>query len=205
MVVLKCPAALLLLVVQAASAAVTLTLNGAAAKVGNYSMSTVNSVVFDNGNVRFTFGPGSGTILLTSALVAGVEIAHNLTGESFYIDAAGNGALVCTTVEVRRVSPDLVEAVFHDTTSRPLQHSHHLIMTSTTDGLYGYDVMTAVADTGISEVRFNVRWDRCTLNHGYNYERGHDSQQPTYAYLYTQDKIQDETWRVDGVNNPSLP
>lgn len=42
------------------------------------------------------------------------------------------------------------------------------------------------------------------LNHAYSFERGL-GQQPTYAYLYTQFKVQDETWRIDGKNNASLP
>ena len=29
--------------------------------------------------------------------------------------------------------------------------------------------------------------------------------QPTYAYLFNQQKLGDETWRVDGINNASLP
>lgn len=143
-------------------------------------------------------------MLLSSAIVSGIEIGHNLTGSSFYVDAAGNGDLQADTIEIRRVSSSLVEAVWHDTHSTPLQHSHHLIMTEGVHGLYGYDVMHAVRDTSISEVRMNVRWDRCILNNAFNYERGHDSKQPTYAYLYTQYKVQDETWRVDGVNNPTL-
>ena len=46
---------------------------------------------------------------------------------------------------------------------------------------------------------------RCTFNHAFNGERGADHQLPTGAYLATQEGVQDSTWRVDGVNNPSLP
>jgi rhamnogalacturonan endolyase len=56
----------------------------------------------------------------------------------------------------------------------------------------------------INEVRMNTRWDRAIFDHAYNWERG-GGQQPTYAYLATQQQVQDETWRVDGVNNPNLP
>lgn len=72
-------------------------------------------------------------------------------------------------------------------------------------GLYGYDIMTAVAAYGLNEVRMNSRWNRCLFNRAFNWERGHDQQQPTYAYLFTQDKLGDETWRVDGKPNASLP
>jgi rhamnogalacturonan endolyase len=50
----------------------------------------------------------------------------------------------------------------------------------------------------------NTRWDRSVLDHSYNWERG-AGQQPTYAYLATQTSVQDETWKVDGINNPNLP
>ena len=50
----------------------------------------------------------------------------------------------------------------------------------------------------------NARWDRSILDHAFNWERG-SGQQPTYAYLATQTSVQDETWRIDGVNNPALP
>jgi rhamnogalacturonan endolyase len=50
----------------------------------------------------------------------------------------------------------------------------------------------------------NTRWDRSILDHAYNWERG-AGQQPTYAYLARQQSVQDETWRVDGVNQPDLP
>ena len=64
--------------------------------------------------------------------------------------------------------------------------------------------MTAVVDTSINEVRMNTRWDRSIFDHAYNWERG-AGQQPTYAYLATQTPVQDETWQVDGINNPNLP
>jgi rhamnogalacturonan endolyase len=93
-----------------------------------------------------------------------------------------------------------------DTTSAPLRHEHHLIMRRGRRGLFGYDVLTNVADTvtTINEIRMNARWDRSILDHAFNWERG-AGQQPTYAYLLTQQQVQDETWLVDGANNPDLP
>ncbi len=205
---------------------VRVLVNGAPARVGSYAFpADVDTLVLDNGLVRFTFGRddaagGSVTgwsdvsITAKSVVVDGVELAHNLNGvdprdpdrqHSFYVDAGGGKTrLVCSQVKVARVSRDLVDVAFIDTTSTPLQHEHHLIMRSGKRGLYGYDILTAVAPTSISEVRMNTRWDRSIFDHCYNVEHG-SGQQPTYAYLATQTNIQDETWRVDGVNNPALP
>jgi rhamnogalacturonan endolyase len=206
--------------------AVRLLLNGDPAEVGTYSFPTeVDEVVLDNGLVRFTFGRDDAvggivtgwsdvSVSATSVIVDGTELAHNLNGveprdpdrqHSFYVDAAGGKSrLVCSQVKVLRVSPDLVEVAFADTTGNPLRHEHHLIMRSGRRGLYGYDILSATADTSISEVRMNTRWDRSIFDHCFNWERG-AGRQPTYQYLSTQVKLQDETWRVDGVDNPALP
>jgi hypothetical protein len=40
------------------------------------------------------------------------------------------GHLVCSTVWIIRVGTNLVEAAWIDDTSNPLQHEHHIIMTS---------------------------------------------------------------------------
>ncbi|WP_377267109.1 polysaccharide lyase family protein [Peterkaempfera sp. SMS 1(5)a] len=205
---------------------VTLTLNGRPAKVGSYAFpGDVDTVVLDNGLVRFTFGRddaagGSVTgwsdvsITATSVVVDGTELAHDLNGveprdpdrqHSFYIDAAGGKSrLVCSEIRVLRVGHGLAEIAFVDTTSNPLQHEHHLVMRSGRRGLYGYNILTATAATSINEVRMNTRWNRAVFDHCYNWERG-KGQQPTYAYLATQTSVQDETWQVDGVNNPALP
>ncbi|MHA7986387.1 polysaccharide lyase family protein [Rathayibacter sp. CAU 1779] len=205
---------------------VTVTIAGRPAMVGDYVFpDQVPSLVLDNGLVTFTFGRDDAeggvvtgwtdtSITATSVVVDGTELAHNLNGvdprdpdrqHSFYIDAGGGKTrLVCTQVRVLRVSRDLVEVAFLDTTSTPLQHEHHLIMRRGKRGLYGYDILTASAATSINEVRMNARWDRSILDNAYNWERG-GGKQPTYAYLATQEQVQDETWRVDGVNNPNLP
>lgn len=51
----------------------------------------------------------------------------------------------------------------------------------------------------------NVRFNRCIFNQAYSFERPAVDKQPTYAYLFKQQKVSDETWRVDGVNDPTLP
>lgn len=203
---------------------VKVLIGGAPAKVGSYAFpAEVPELVLDNGLVRAAFGPDNVgvptgwtdvSITATSIIVAGQELAHNLNGvdprdpdrqHSFYVDASGGKTrLVCSRVDVLRAEPGLVEVAFVDTTSTPLRHEHHLVIRSGHRGIYGYNIMTAVADTSINEVRMNTRWDRSLLDHAYNWERG-AGQQPTYAYLATQQSLQDETWKVDGANNPSLP
>ena len=64
-------------------------------------------------------------------------------------------------------------------------------------------MLTAVAPAGITEVRHVTRWNRCKLNHIFNVARG-IAIHPTGEYLGTVEGVQDSTWRVDGVNNPSL-
>lgn len=205
---------------------VALLLDGEPAEVGTYAFPTqVAEVVLDNGLVRFTFGRDDAqggivtgwtdvSITATSVVVNGTELAHNLNGvdprdpdrqHSFYVDAAGGKSrLVCTEIRVVRVGRDLVEVAFADVTSDPLRHEHHLIMRAGRRGLYGYNILTATGDNSIGEVRMNTRWDRAVFDHAFNWERG-KGQQPTYAYLATQQNLSDETWQVDGVNNPDLP
>jgi rhamnogalacturonan endolyase len=205
---------------------VQLLLDGVPAAVGTYAFLTeVSTVVLDNGLIRFTFGRDDAaanvltgwtdvSITAQSVIVNGQELAHNLNGvdprdpdraHSFYVDAGGGKTrLVCSQIKVLRVEHDLVEVAFVDTTSTQLRHEHHLIMRAGKRGLYAYNILTAVTSTSISEVRMNTRWDRAIFDHSYNWERG-KGQQPTYAYLATQTNVQDETWIVDGVNNPALP
>ncbi|GHJ41551.1 polysaccharide lyase family protein [Streptomyces sp. TS71-3] len=205
---------------------VRVLLDGKPAEVGTYSFpAQVGEVVLDNGLARFAFGRDDAqggvvtgwndvSITATSVVVNGTELARNLNGveprdpdrqHSFYVDAAGGKSrLVCTEIRVVRLAHDLAEVVFADVTSDPLRHEHHLIMRAGVRGLYGYNILTATAATSISEVRMNTRWDRAVFDHAFNWERG-KGQQPTYAYLATQKSIQDETWEVDGVNNPDLP
>ncbi len=205
---------------------VRVLINGAPAAPGTYAFpAQVDALVLDNGLIRFTFtrddaaggivtGWSEVSITASSVVVDGVELAHNLNGveprdpdrqHSFYIDAGGGRTrLVCTEVRVLRVSADLVEVAFADTASPQLRHEHHLVMRRGRRGLYGYDILTAVVAQSINEVRMNARWDRSILDHAFNWERG-SGQQPTYAYLATQTSVQDETWRIDGVNNPALP
>jgi rhamnogalacturonan endolyase len=211
---------------QSAAGDVQFLVDGAPARTGTFTfLEDAHTVVLDNGLVRFTFGRDDGaanlltgwpdvSITAQSVVVNGTELAHNLSGvdprdpdreHSFYVDASGGKTrLICSQIKVLRVGPELAEVAFVDNTSTPLQHEHHLIMRRGKPGLYGYNILTAAAATSINEVRMNTRWDRNIFDHVYNWERG-AGQQPTYAYLETQQQVQDETWRIDGANNPDLP
>ena len=138
----------------------TLTVNGAPATLGTFAFpAQAMDVVFDNGLIKLTFGVVTNTqynyvtISATSVVVNDADIAHNITGEStdpeanesFYVDEGGGKgtALRCTSIKILRLSSTLVEAAWVDDRSTPLQHEHHLIMTSTMRGLYGYNILYA--------------------------------------------------------------
>lgn len=202
-----------------------LLLDGAPAVTGDYEFNNngiYRTLSFDNGLIRWDFGPvqnllyGYTTISATDVIVNGVKLANAVNGsatdgerlESMYVDwAAGKGtnALICDTVKIVRIEDGLAEVAFVDSTNPSIRTEHHLIMTADTAGLFGYVVMETVVAQGLSEVRTISRWDRCLFRHAYNFERGWDQEQPTYAYLFTQDKLGDETWMVDGKPNPDLP
>ncbi|WP_213805034.1 polysaccharide lyase family protein [Granulicella sp. dw_53] len=199
---------------------VQVLLDGAPAAVGTYSFpfpSGSSGLVLDNGLVRFTFNgknATSKTMLALSIVANGQELAPLDGQNSFYVDASGGTpSLSCSQVKILRNSADLVEVAFVDTTTATLRPEHHLIMRRGKRGLYGYVIETAASAFSISELRVVTRWNRTLLDHVFNWERGSpdapgtalNGQQPTYAYLATQTNIQDETWRVDGINNPALP
>ncbi|HEX2856361.1 MAG TPA: polysaccharide lyase family protein [Propionibacteriaceae bacterium] len=202
----------------ARSRRLSLLIDNAPAKVGTYSFpDEVTSFTLDNGLVRFVFGrddgpsgtrpQGSVSVNVWSVTVDGTELAPDdpFANKSFYVDSWGGKArLVCSEIRVLRLEGDLIDVAIVDTISPKLQHEHHLILREGVRGLYGYNIMTAVVDTQINEVRMNTRWNRGIFDHTYNVERG-IGRQPTYAYLKTQTRIQDETWQVNGVNDPNLP
>jgi rhamnogalacturonan endolyase len=199
---------------------VRVLLNGVPAAAGTYSFpfpAGSSGLVLDNGLVRFTFNGKSATsqtMLALSIIANGQQLAPLDGQNSFYVDASGGTpSLVCSQVKVLRNSPDLVEVAFVDTTTTTLRPEHHLIMRRGRPGLYGYVIETANTAFTISELRVVTRWNRTLLDHVFNWERGSpnapgtalNGQGPTYAYLNTQIPVQDETWRIDGINNPSLP
>jgi rhamnogalacturonan endolyase len=197
--------------VQADGPDVQVLLDGAPATVGSYAFpfaSGSSGLVLDNGLIQFHFNGKTGTshtMLALSIVANGQELAPLDGQNSFYVDASGGTpSLVCSQVNILRQSPDLVEVAFVDTTTSTLRPEHHLIMRRGKRGLYGYTIETANTAFTISELRVVTRWNRTLLDHVFNWERGM-GQQPTYAYLNTQLKVQDETWTIDGINNPDLP
>ena len=192
----------------ASASSVTLTLGGAPAQLGNF---TSQALIFDNGLLHFELVPSGGGMQMTKWLVAGSAANLAETSEAtntWYQDWSGgknNDVAGVDTLRVLRLSPELVEVALADTRHPQRRLEQHLIMTSDTRGIVTFTVMTVVAAGEVlNEIRHNTRWERCLLNHALNHERP-AGQQPTYPYLYTQVKIQDETWRVDGRNNASLP
>jgi len=199
---------------------VQVLLNGVPASVGTYTFPFPpgsTGLTLDNGLVKFRFNgknSTSQTMLALSIMANGQELAPLDGQNSFYVDASGGTpSLACSQVKILRNSTDLVEVAFVDTTTASLRPEHHLIMRRGKPGLYGYVIETANTAFTISELRVVTRWNRTLLDHVFNWERGSpdapgtsvNGQQPTYAYLATQVNVQDETWRIDGVNNPSLP
>jgi rhamnogalacturonan endolyase len=188
-------------------AQVQILLDGKPASVGVYSFpSQVSTVSLGNDFFQLNFGSVNGNLLLQSGTINGTQIAENLSGSSWYVDSSGGKiSQKVNLINVTSINSTFAEIAFVDTQTNPLRFDHHMILKNGTNGVYGFVIMQASQATAINEVRFNSRWDRCLFTHAYNFERGHDSEQPTYAYLYTQYKVQDETWTVDGINNASLP
>jgi rhamnogalacturonan endolyase len=193
-----------------ACSSVTLTLDGAPAVVGNYSKSSSSVLVFDNELLHFTITAASGGgVQMSEWIISGSSINLAETSESTWYEdwsggKSGNVAGV-DTIRILRVTDSLVEVVLADTRHPLRRFEQHLIMINDVRGIYTFTVMTVVASgEQLNEIRHNTRWDRCVLNYAFNHERPF-SQQPMYPYLYTQIKIQDETWQVDAVNNATLP
>ena len=188
---------------------VTLTLDGAPAVIGNYTKTASTSLEFDNALLHFVLvARGGGMNMASWTLGAGLPDLAHTTESSWYQDWSGgkNGDDAgVDTVRVLRVTPSLVEVALADTQHPQRRLEQHIVMTDGVRGVYTYTAMTVVAaGEALNEIRHNTRWDRCTLNYAFNHERP-PSQQPTYPYLYTQVKIQDETWLVDAKNDPTLP
>jgi rhamnogalacturonan endolyase len=95
------------------------------------------------------------SITAQSIVVNGVELAHNLSSVARATRTASTRSTSTPAAEhaarVQRaagapVTPDLVESLSW-TRPAPLRHEHHLIMRRGKRGLYGYDILTAVANT----------------------------------------------------------
>ena len=187
----------------------TVTFNGQPAVVGNYTKAASSSLTMDNGLLRFTLVADGADVNMAEFVVTGVaaNLAHT-SEKTWYEDwsggSNGNDAGV-DTIRILRITPTLAEVALADTRHPRRRLEQHIIMTADTAGLYTFTVMSVVsASEGLNEIRHNTRWDRCVLNHAVNHERPAGIQ-PTYPYLDNMEKLQDETWRVDGKPNTSLP
>lgn len=187
-------------------AAVMLKVNGAVVTApGSYARAAVSSFSLDTGVARFSF---SSSFEGSSVVVNGSELLVGATSASFYVDAAGNNYPSWVELRVLRVNvSDLVEVALIDSNaSTPLRYELHYVARAGVPGLYGYMVLAAVANAGISEVRHNTRWNRCKLFRAVSSER--EGIPPlgelmgTAPYGYT---VQDSTWNVTGIPAPSLP
>ena len=193
----------------AAAAAVSLTVDGAPAALGSFAKTPATTLTLANGLLRLTLvAQGAGVQMTEWIIGAGLPNLANTSESSWYQDWSGgkdgNDAGV-DTIRVLRLSDSLVEVALADTQNPRRRLEQHVVMTAGVRGVYTYTAMEVVGNgEALNEIRHNTRWDRCVLNYAFNHERP-PSQQPTYAYLYTQFKVQDETWLVDGVNNASLP
>ena len=154
----------LAMLAQQAAGAMTLTLNGAPAVPGAYNIASDTTLVFDNGLSRFSFAMHPNSWQVVEVIVNGTQISGTFGESSWYVDWSGgkNGDVaVWDTLSILNVSDAVLHVAFVDTNPRrQLRHELHNVMTPDTRGMYGYDVMTAQERAGLSEIRFNTRWNR---------------------------------------------
>ena len=221
----------------AAAAPVAVTVDGAPASLGSFSFPGAgHTIALSNGLFSATFDRDDGasgwqgvSVTLTSLVVGGVELAHNLGGDaadpdrshSLYVDvgasggARGGGAsarLACDTVRVLRLAPDLAELAFVDSAAPALRLEHHVVVRAGVAGLYSFVVATAAgaqAAAPLGALRLVARLDRGVLDHAFSDERG-AGQQPTSAYLALMPAppapgAAGLAWMTNGSNAPGLP
>ncbi len=187
----------------AAHAQVHLTLNGAAARPGDYQPAEVQELKLDNGAIALTLGPdGSATSLVKN----GRELAHNLNGivgrdpdrqRTWYIDYnAGRGRLVADKIRIVKATPEMAHvAVIDSGTSSVFYLEHHILLLRGESGLYGYVICRNPKNARLGgEMRSMYRLDRDIFDWAYVAER--TGQQPRYAELVQLPSVQDETWKL---------
>jgi hypothetical protein len=132
----------------AAAGKLTLLLDGKPVTPGNYTVSPTTTLSFDNELATFAFGHTSGRFQIEQVVVAGTQIADS-ADDSWYVDWSGDKApgehAEFDTLQVLRADSELLHVAFVDNTNKLLRHSLHNIMTPTTRGMYGFDVMTTMA------------------------------------------------------------
>ncbi len=191
---------------------VTMTLNGAPIKVGDYAPADIPSLVLDNGLLKITFGKDAiGDFSATSVIVKGTELAHNLNGimprdqnaqRTFYHDYSGsNGILRARIIRIFENQPYRVHFAIIDNGSPYLED--HYVMLPGESGIHPYVIIRSQFG---GEMRTMYRFDMHILDHTWTPERM--DQQISYGYLTSisnPGNVGDETWRLPANNPIGLP
>jgi rhamnogalacturonan endolyase len=191
---------------QGKGAEVSLTINGQAAKPGDYKPGEIEKLVIASGDLAITFGKDTtGDFSATSVVKAGKELAHNLNGviprdvdakRSFYLDSgAGRDHLVTETVRIVRNTPELAHFAVID--NRALHLEHHFVMLRDESGIHPYVIIKTPQGGGGGEMRTMYRFDMGILDHAWTVERV--GKQPSYRLLQSiseRGNMGDETWRL---------
>lgn len=190
----------------ASAADVTLTIDGAPAKPGDYKPADIKALVLQNGLVEITFGKdATGDFSAVSVKKGGKELAHNLRGveprdvdrnRTFYLDSgAGRGHLEVDTVRIVRNTPALAHFAVID--NRALHLEHHFVMLKDESGVHPYVIVKNDAGANSGETRTMYRFDMDLLDWAWANER--TGKQPKYATLQAiseRGNMGDETWRL---------
>jgi rhamnogalacturonan endolyase len=186
---------------------VTLTMNGAPAKVGDYKPADIQSLVIANGDLVITFGKDTtGDFSGTSVKFKGTELAGNLNGviprdvdakRTFYLDyGAGRGHLETDTVKILKNTPELAHFAVVDTHNNP-QLEHHIVMLKDENGIHPYVIIRTPNGGGGGEMRTMYRFDMNILDTTWTNER--IGKQPSYKILQAiseRGNMGDETWKL---------
>lgn len=190
----------------ALAADVSLTIDGAPAKAGDYKPADIKALVLQNGLLTLTFGKDSnGDFSATSVVKNGKELAHNLHGveprdvdahRTFYLDSgAGRNHLVVDTVRVVKNTPALAHFAVID--NRALHLEHHFVMLKDESGVHPYVIVKNAPGANSGETRTMYRFDMDILDYAWTNER--TGKQPKYALLQSISEagnMGDETWRL---------
>jgi len=196
----------------AAPAPVTMTINGQPAKVGDYAPGDIPALVLDNGLLKITFGKDTlNDFSVTSLIVKGQELAHNLNGvrprdedaeRTFYHDYSGsNGHLHARIIRIFENQPYRVHFAIIDNGSPYLED--HYVMLPGESGIHPYVI---IRSNFTGEMRTMYRFDMHILDHTWTPERM--DQQLSYTYLQSisdTGNAGDETWRLPANNPLGLP
>jgi rhamnogalacturonan endolyase len=196
----------------AVAADVTMMLNDAPAKVGDYQPGDIKSLVLDNGLLKITFGKDTlDDFSATSVIAFGQELAHNLNGvrprdenaeRTFYHDYSGsNGHLHARIIRIFENQPYRVHFAIIDNGSPYLED--HYVMLPNESGIHPYVIIRSQFG---GEMRTMYRFDMHILDHTWTPERM--DQQISYKFLQSisdTGNAGDETWILPANNPIGLP